>query len=434
MSPIGLLWSTDQPTSGHAVVDLAMKRTREHGGPTMDTDHDKEVSRRCQEVSGNDASVTMRSSGNSSSDVLSIAPMIQWTDRHWRFYMRCITKKTWLYTEMIMDNALYYNATKLEPFLGHNPCEQPLAVQLGGNDPIRLGEAAALCESFGSFSEINLNSGCPSNKAKKAGFGAELMLEPELVRQITHEMKRRATNTDITVKCRIGVTGRESWDNLIEYVAAVKSSGVTKMIIHARSCVLKGLSPAQNRTIPPLQYEVAHRLVQSFPDMRFIPNGGITDFETAKRHVGMCSSVKLYDVNGIDELPYMHGAMIGREAYNNPFLFQTADSEFFDIPMSDCPPLNRQQVLEQYLDYVEEVQEKKEYYGYKTCLIVKPLHNIFYGCPSNHLYKQKLDSLLIKCSAKIDNGEMLFRDMIVAAMEDTIPLSFLRQSGADSIV
>ncbi len=224
--------------------------------------------------------------------ILSIAPMIQWTDRHWRYFMRQITKKTLLYTEMTMDNTLIHNPANLEAFIGHlKDVEHPLALQLGGNDPEKLGEAAYLCESFASFNEINLNAGCPSNKAKKAGFGAELMLSPDLVRQIVHEMKRRVTHTEVTVKCRIGVTNRESYENLVEFVNAVKSGGVTHMVIHARSCVLKGLSPAQNRSIPPLHPEVVHRLVSEFPDMTFALNGGVVGFDEAKMHLGM------FDVN-----------------------------------------------------------------------------------------------------------------------------------------
>jgi tRNA-dihydrouridine synthase A len=392
---------------------------------------------RIDDGGSNEEACSYQAKGSHSNDILSIAPMIQWTDRNWRYYMRLITKKTWLYSEMIMDNALYYNPKRLDPFLGHDPSEQPLAIQLGGNDPSKLGEAVSLCESYACFSEINLNSGCPSNKAKKAGFGAELMLEPALVRQITHEMKRRATMTDVTVKCRIGVTGRESWENLQEFIIACKSSGINKMIIHARSCILKGLSPAQNRTIPPLHYEVVHRLVKTFPDMRFVLNGGITDFTTAKRHLGMIPEVKIYDnhnqyyqnpvsINDDALLPYVDGVMIGREAYNNPFLFQTADEEFFGEQVDKY--LSRGEVLEAYLDYVEKAQQEG-FFGSKTCLIVKPLHNIFHGCASNHLYKQKLDSLLIKHSQIIDKGEMEFRTMIMQAIEDTIPSEFLELRG-----
>lgn len=201
--------------------------------------------------------------------------------------MRQITRKTLLFSEMVMDDTLIHNTSRLEQFIGHENVEYPLVLQLGGNTPEKLGEAAYICESYGAFEEINLNCGCPSNKALKAGFGAELMLEPELVRQLVDSMKRRVTHTDVTVKCRIGVTDRESYKHLTEFVAAVKSGGVNHMIIHARNCVLKGLSPAQNRSVPPLHPEVVHQLVHDFPDMTFALNGGICDFDTARMHLGM---------------------------------------------------------------------------------------------------------------------------------------------------
>jgi tRNA-dihydrouridine synthase A len=205
---------------------------------------------------------------------------------------------------MTMDTALTYNSTNLERFIGYNKdVEHPLAIQLGGCNPEKLGEAAYLCESFGSFNEINLNAGCPSNKAKKAGFGAELMLEPELVRRIVHEMKRRVTHTEITVKCRIGVTDRESYEDLLEFVEAVRAGGVNHMIIHARSCVLKGLSPAQNRTVPPLHPEIVHKLAKAHPEMTFVLNGGVESFDAAKMHLGM------FDVNSTVKEEFRWGSV-----------------------------------------------------------------------------------------------------------------------------
>ncbi len=190
--------------------------------------------------------------------------------------MRLITKKTLLYTEMVMDASINYNRTNLEPYIGHDQtAEHPLAVQLGGCDPESVGEAAYICETFASFQSINLNCGCPSNRAKKCGFGAELMLEPSLVRQLVHSMQRRVTHTDVTVKCRIGVTpGRESFEELCEFVHAVRAGGARTVVLHARLCVLRGLTPAQNRSVPPLHHEVPHKLVNLFPDMTFVLNGG----------------------------------------------------------------------------------------------------------------------------------------------------------------
>jgi tRNA-dihydrouridine synthase A len=158
-----------------------------------------------------------------------------------------ISKNTILYTEMVMDAAIVHNPNRLEDFIGYSHCEEPLVVQLGGSDPVTLGEAAYLCESFGNFHAINLNCGCPSNKAKKAGFGAELMLEPQLVQQCVEAMMRRASSTEVTVKCRLGVTGRGDFEHLTHFVRLLSDTGVRHVIIHARHCVLKGLTPAQNR-------------------------------------------------------------------------------------------------------------------------------------------------------------------------------------------
>lgn len=344
-------------------------------------------------------------------DCLSIAPMIQWTDRHWRYFMRQITRKTVLYTEMTMDSALVYNSSKLEPFLGHDSIEYPLVIQLGGNDPTRLGEAASLCESYGKYYEINLNCGCPSNRARKAGFGAELMLEPHLVRQICHEMKRRVTSTDITVKCRLGVTGKDSFDDLVEFVTNVRSAGVEKIILHARNCVLKGLTPAQNRTVPPLHPELVHRIAEMFPDLKFIINGGITTFHQAKQHLGQTN-----------DSPYpnnLYGVMIGREAYNNPFLFASADSQFFDV-QSICTGKTKEDILHTYLEYAHQMKVC-EVYGSNTCNIIKPLHNFFHGHKTNNLYKQKLDVLLKEHSKAVDKGEKQLSEIVLDAIQDTIP-------------
>ena len=369
--------------------------------------------------------MSTKMSGISSSSVppMSIAPMIQWTDRYWRYYFRLISRKTLLYTEMVMDNAIIYNSKNLDPFLGHNDVEHPLAIQLGGCNPTRLGEAAYLCETYSNFHEINLNCGCPSNKAKKAGFGAELMLDPELVRQITHEMKRRATSTDITVKCRLGVTGKDSFDDLVQFITSVKATGITKIILHARSCVLKGLSPAQNRSIPPLHPELAHNIVKLFPDMQFVLNGGLKDFETCKKHLGWINQSPT-DNSSEEEnefFPPVHGVMVGREAYNNPFLFTTADSEFFNSPDQY---FTRMEILDKYLDFVEEAQDLHLYHS-NTCNMMKPLHNIFHGCAANPIYKQKLDAMIVQHSKKIDQGKTKFRDVVLDTIADTIPKEFL---------
>lgn len=358
-------------------------------------------------------------------DILSVAPMIQWTDRYWRYYFRAITKRTLLYTEMVMDNALLYNAHNLEPFLGHDDCEHPLAVQLGGCDAKKLGDAAYLVQQFRTVTEINLNAGCPSNKAKRGGFGAELMLEPEKIREILHTMKRQATNTEITLKCRIGVTGRESFDDLIFLLQNAESAGINKVILHARSCVLHGLSPAQNRTIPPLHPELVHQLTNLFPNLRFVLNGGIVDMDIAQQHLGL---LPLNEVQVEAEwTPKVHGVMIGREAYNHPFSFSHADSTFYHTKTDPLP--SRREVIERYLDYAEGAIAGN-FQGANCCNLVKPLHNVFHHFAHHNVaYKQRLNDQLIACSKAVDRGEMTLSDLVLSVVDETVPRELQEKRG-----
>lgn len=373
-----------------------------------------------------------------------------------------------------MDSALNYNTQNLEPFLGHDHSEYPLALQLGGCNPESMGKAAYLAESYGVYDSINVNAGCPSNRAKKCGFGAELMLEPELIKKIVYEMKRVVARTDITVKCRLGVTNKESWDDLIAFIHAVRDGGVNHVIVHARTCVLSGLSPAQNRTIPPLRHDDVHKLVQEFPEMKFTINGGIKSFQEAKDHLGwnteQIEESQIEGSSGSDlSLLYcanankrqktnmssaltsnrhpVHGVMIGREAYRNPWLFSTADTEFFHLKATsdtadtdNATPKSmkstRREILQDYIDYAVRCQDNKVY-GSNICNIMKPLHNFFCGCSDNgnQLYKRKLDDLLkahTKNSKKPNSNIIAtsqysspFESIVWAAVEGTIPDRFL---------
>ena len=301
---------------------------------------------------------------------------------------------------MTMDVPLIRNPSSLADFIGlSSNSEQPITLQLGGCDPSLVGEAAYIAQSFSTFSgfnyhEINLNCGCPSNKAKKAGFGAELMMEPELVREIVHNMTRMACSTDISVKCRLGVIpGKESWSDLIAFVEAVRAGGSRSMVIHARNVHLRGLSPAQNRSVPPLKYDWVHQLVASFPDVAFTLNGGVASFEVAEYHLG-----KRPDSDGLLVENPVGSIMIGREAYRNPFFFSEVDTRFFGASASSttsCPHPTRRHVLEAYLDYCEQAHALGVH-GSNTCNIIKPLHNFFFsaGGEGEKLYKQKLDMLL----------------------------------------
>ena len=308
--------------------------------------------------------------------VLSVAPMMEWTDRHFRYMMRKITRETLLYTEMVVDSTLIHQTARLNYFLGHHTEERPLAVQIGGSDPTEVSEAAYICESFGGFESINLNCGCPSKRVSKRCFGARLMLDPEKVARITYEMMRKTSRTPITVKCRIGADNLDRYEDLVNFVHTVSRTGVREFIIHARKCFLNGLSAAQNRTVPPLQYPLVHQLGREFPELYFSINGGITSLDQARQHLRLdtelicnsagftstiddqCLSHKESHANIDDNIgiPSMYGVMIGRAAYNNPWQFRYVDSMFYG---KNNPQKTRREVIEEYLDYAEKIIESQ---------------------------------------------------------------------------
>ena len=306
---------------------------------------------------------------------ISIAPMMEMTDCHWRMMLRGITKKTVLYTEMVVDDTVNHTDNRmLDFFIGKNIEESPSVIQLGGYNPETLAQAAETCEQYGGgYSEINLNCGCPSQRVAKRCFGAKLMLEPDLVREIVHSMQRRVS-IPITVKCRIGADDQDSYAELLEFIRSASAGGAKKFIVHSRKCFLNGLSTKQNRDVPPLKYEVVHSLVKEFPELTFVLNGGIQTFSAAKAHLTSFDySYSDLPVNAksgcIDlpnriwegtpsltaELPPVHGVMIGRAAFSNPLLFATADSTFYGIP---DPCLSRREVVARYIDYCEWAQSE----------------------------------------------------------------------------
>ena len=273
------------------------------------------------------------------------------------------------------------------------------------------GEAAAVCERYGNFAHINLNAGCPSKKAKKQGFGAELMLDADLVRRIVYEMNRKTSSVKITVKCRLGTDKQHGWDNLTRFIMACKEGGSHEMIIHARLCVLNGLTPAQNRSIPPLDYDMVHRLVGEFPDMKFTLNGGIKSFADADWHLGRLTETDCcsFCPNPVDAV------MIGREAYNNPWLLANADSHFFG---KKDVWINKWEVLEKYFDYCDTEQSLASFKS-STPNLCKPLHNFFHGCETNKKFKIKFDKLIK------ERPTASVRSIVEEAMSDVIPDSFM---------
>ncbi|MES9861737.1 MAG: tRNA dihydrouridine(20/20a) synthase DusA [Candidatus Thiodiazotropha sp. LLP2] len=259
---------------------------------------------------------------------LSIAPMLDWTDRYCRYFLRLISRHTLLYTEMVTTGALLHgNRTR---FLDFDPSEHPVALQLGGSEPDALAECAKLGEEWG-YDEINLNVGCPSDKVQSGRFGACLMLTPALVADCIKAM-RDSVAIDITVKHRIGVDDQDSYQALCDFVGKVSEAGCNTFIVHARKAWLQGLSPKQNREIPPLSYETVHRLKQDFTGLEIIINGGITSLEQAQQN-----------------LNHVDGVMIGREAYQNPWILAQADELIYGC---DASARNRHQIIDELMPYV----------------------------------------------------------------------------------
>ncbi len=280
-----------------------------------------------------------------------VAPMMDRTDRHCRYFHRLLTKRSLLYTEMLHVNAILKGDT--EKLLNHHTDEHPLALQLGGSDPSALAEASSIAEKFG-YSEVNFNAGCPSSKVQKGRFGAVLMKEPKLVAKCINQMKE-TTTLPVTVKCRIGVDDMDQNMHLDNFINEVSSAGCNTFIIHARKAWLKGLSPKDNREIPPLNYERVYKLKNTFPDLNFIINGGIKSLHESSMH-----------------LQHVDGVMIGREAYENPLLLAEVDSVIFlDKKVSK----SRSDILKSLIPYIGDELER----GTKISHITRHLMGLFRG-------------------------------------------------------
>ncbi|MCY4357715.1 MAG: tRNA dihydrouridine(20/20a) synthase DusA [Gammaproteobacteria bacterium] len=264
-----------------------------------------------------------------------VAPMMDWTDRHDRVFLRQFSRHTLLYTEMVTSAALKYgNADYL---LQHAPSEHPVALQLGGSNHDELGEAAVLGETAG-FDEINLNVGCPSSRVQSGAFGVCLMASPELVARCIKAMQA-VVAIEVTVKCRIGIDDQDSESFLLKFIEHVMEAGCSTVIIHARKAILSGLSPKENREIPPLNYDRVRRVKEIFPELNVVINGGITSLDQAE-----------------DLLTEFDGVMLGREAYQNPYILHAVDQRIFGEPATAAK--SRVDYLNAYLPYVVSELEK----------------------------------------------------------------------------
>ncbi|MGS0676187.1 tRNA dihydrouridine(20/20a) synthase DusA [Shewanella sp. 0m-4] len=258
----------------------------------------------------------------------SIAPMLDWTDRHYRYFARLMSSQTLLYTEMVTTGAILHGRGD---YLAYNEEEHPLALQLGGSNAVDLAACAKLAAERG-YDEINLNVGCPSDRVQNGRFGACLMAEPELVAECVSAMKQ-VVDIPVTVKTRIGIDEQDSYEFLTQFIDTVKAAGCEEFIIHARKAWLQGLSPKENREIPPLDYERVYQLKRDYPELNLSINGGVKTLEECQTH-----------------LQHLDGVMVGREAYQNPYMLAEVDQKLCGI---DSPILSRDDVLERLLPYIE---------------------------------------------------------------------------------
>jgi tRNA-dihydrouridine synthase A len=316
---------------------------------------------------------------------LSVAPMMDWTDRHCRVFHRLMTRRARLYTEMLTTGAIIHGDRRR--LLGFDASEHPVALQLGGSDPRDLATSAKIGEDFG-YDEINLNVGCPSDRVKDGRFGACLMAEPALVAACVDAMKRTVA-IPVTVKCRIGIDDQDPEAALDVLARSVIAAGADALIVHARKAWLNGLSPKENRDIPPLDYNRVYRLKASLPDVPIVINGGIASLAEAKRHLG-----------------FVDGVMLGRAAYQEPWRLLTADPELF----GEAPPhATMKDVFEAMMPYIERELAQ----GVRLHSITRHFVGAFHGMPGARAFRRYLAENGVKPGA----GVNVLRD-VIALVDD----------------
>ncbi|MFQ3346040.1 MAG: tRNA-dihydrouridine synthase A [Porticoccaceae bacterium] len=303
-----------------------------------------------------------------------VAPMLDWTDRHCRFFLRLISQHAVLYTEMLTTGAILHGDT--ERFLGMNAAEHPVALQLGGSNPEDLAAACKLAEKY-AYAEINLNCGCPSDRVQSGMFGAVMMKNAAVTAKCVSAM-REATDLPVTVKHRIGVDDYDSYDFLCQFVGTLSEAGCNTFLVHARKAWLKGLSPKQNREVPELNYDRVYQLKRDFPGSDIIINGGITTLEQSIRHL-----------NRLD------GVMMGREAYTNPYILATVDQEIYG---DNHPIKSRIEIAEQFLNYIDNEMIK----GTKLHAMTRHILGLFHGMPGARQFRRHISENAYKPSATID--------------------------------
>ena len=303
-----------------------------------------------------------------------VAPMMECTDRHYRFLARLLTKRSMLYTEMITTGALLHGDR--QHHLEINSCEHPVALQLGGSNPSDMARCSEYATEF-NYDEININVGCPSDRVQAGKFGASLMLEPHTVAKCIREMNR-ATDIEITVKTRIGVDEEDSFESFSKFIDVIAEAGCNTVIVHARKAYLSGLSPKENRTIPPLRYEYVYKIKQEYPQLNIVLNGGLGDIDKIQKH--------LKEVDGV---------MIGRKAYEDPYFLAKVDEKIFNkLEIA----ISRHELLTRYLAYAREQIDR----GVPPHILTSHILGLFKGVPGAKVWRRYLSENKHKVEANLN--------------------------------
>lgn len=297
--------------------------------------------------------------------MFAVAPMLDWTDRHCRYFLRLLSNRATLYSEMITTGALIHGDR--ERFLEFNDCENPLVLQLGGSVPQEMAQCARMAQDWG-YDEVNINIGCPSDRVQNNMIGACLMAHPQRVADCVDAM-RQTVDIPVTVKHRIGINGRDSFQALVDFVGTVAEAGCEHFIVHARIAILEGLSPKENRHIPPLRYEVVAQLKQEFPHLQMTLNGGIKTLDECEEH-----------------LQTFEGVMLGREVYSNPWLLSEVDQRLYQD--NTTAPVSRSEVMLKLRAYIESQVAQ----GVKVTHITRHILGLAQGFPGARRFRQLLSA------------------------------------------
>jgi len=303
-----------------------------------------------------------------------VAPMLDWTDRHDRYFMRLISRHAWLYTEMVTTGAIIHGDR--DRHLAFNEAEHPVALQLGGSEPADMAECARIGQDYG-YDEININVGCPSERVHKGSFGACLMATPQTVAECVDAM-RQVVDIPVTIKTRIGIDEQEDYEHLHNFVRINREAGCRIFIVHARKAWLKGLSPKENREVPPLRYALVYQLKQEFPDLEIIINGGLQDLDMAEQ-----------------QLEHVDGVMLGRAVYHDPWLLSEVDRRFYG---DDHEVVSAREIVEQMYPYIEELIRN----GGQLKYVTRHMLGMFHGRPGAKLWRRTLSEKAYREGAGIE--------------------------------